>query len=173
MLATNDGFIEALIEDSRYQIRADGTIWSTVCTTGKNSKALDWRKLPFRKSTSGHLSIKYCRKHLSVHRIIYRRFHGPLQVELAVNHIDGNKENNTPRNLELITHSENMLHCFRVLGHIPLKPRSKITFEIAETIRVDHSKGLTNSELRAKYRLSKSSISFIVNRKTWKLQNQP
>lgn len=167
MLATNDEYIERLIADNRYEIRADGTIWTTVLITGKNSKNLDWRKLSVRRSSSGHLSIKYRKKHLALHRVIYRRFNGPLRAELAVNHIDGNKENNTPLNLELITHSEYMLHCFRVLGHIPLKPRSKITFAIAEEIRRDQAAGRTYRELRVRYGLSKSSISLIVNRKTW------
>ena len=167
-IAINDGYIENLVVDDRYDVRADGTVWTTVCRTGKESLTGQWRPLAFIVSTSGHLSIKYQRKHLAVHRIIYRKFHGLLRADYAVNHIDGNKRNNTPPNLELITHSENMLHCWRVLGHIPMKPRKKIDQETAEQIRLEYAAGASNRILRAKYKLAKATISYIVNGRTWK-----
>lgn len=167
-IAINDVYIERLIHDSRYEIRADGTVWTTVCRTGKQSLTGQWRQSAFVVSESGHLSIKYQHKHLFIHRVICRKYHGPLREDYAVNHIDGNKRNNTPPNLELITHSENMLHCWRVLGHIPMKPRSKINQEIATEIRNEFKKGATNRQLREKYGLAKATISYIVNGRTWK-----
>lgn len=92
-IAINDIYIERLINDSRYDIRADGTVLTTICRTGKQSLTGQWRQLSVLVSESGHLSIKYQRKHLFVHRLIYRRFHGPLRTDYAVNHIDGNKRN--------------------------------------------------------------------------------
>lgn len=166
-IAINDVYIERLIYDSRYEIRADGTVWTTVCRTGKQSLNGEWRKLAFVVSASGHLSIKYQRKHLCIHLVIYRKFHGPLREDYAVNHIDGNKRNNTPPNLELITHSENMLHCWRVLGHISMKPRKKINQETADQMRVEYYAGATNHELREKYKLAKATVSYIVNGRTW------
>lgn len=167
-IAINDSYIENLVIDDRYDVRANGTVWTTVCRTGKVSLTGQWRPLSFLVSESGHLSIKYQRKHLAVHRIIYRKFHGLLRADYAVNHIDGNKRNNTPPNLELITHSENMLHCWRVLGHIPMKPRKKIDQATAEQIRLEYAAGASNRILRAKYRLAKATISYIVNGRTWK-----
>lgn len=166
--ASNDPYIEMLIADALYEVRLDGSVWTTVCRTGKISLTGAWRALSIRKSTSGHLSVKYQRKHLALHRIMYRIFKGSLDEALSVNHIDGDKENNSPENLELITHSANMLHCFRVLGHKPMKPRKKITQEIAEIIRQSHNSGSTNRELRKKFALSKSAISYVVNGHTWK-----
>lgn len=166
-IAINDPFIEALVRDPRYEIRDDGTVWTTVCRTGKESLSGQWRQLALIESASGRLFIKYQRKHLAIHRVIFRKFLGRLRMDYAVNHIDGNKRNNTPENLELITHSENMLHCWRVLKHVPMKPRAKITKEIAEEIRNCAALGLTNRELRLRFRLSKASISGIVNRRTW------
>ena len=66
------------------------------------------------------------------------------------------------------THSENMFHCWRALGHIPMKPRKKIEQEIAEQIRKEYELGATNRELREKYELAKSTNSCIVKRRTWK-----
>lgn len=167
-IAINDSYIEELITDGRYDVRVDGSVWTTVCRTGKESLTGQWRPLAFVVSTSGHLSIKYQRKHLAVHRIIYRKFHGPLRTDYAVNHIDGIKRNNTPANLELITHSENMLHCWRVLGHIPMKPRKKIDQTTAEQMRNEYAAGASNKELREKYKLAKATVSYIVNGRTWK-----
>jgi hypothetical protein len=166
-IAINDVYIERMVHDPRYDVRPDGTVQTTICRTGKQSLTGKWRQLAFVVSESGHLSIKYQRKHLCIHRVIYRKFHGPLREDYAVNHIDGDKRNNTPPNLELITHSENMLHCWRVLGHIPMKPRSKINQETAEKIRREYACGSSNRELRYKYGLAKATISYIVNRKTW------
>lgn len=167
-IAINDVYIERLIHDPRYEIRADGTVWTTICRTGKQSLTGQWRQLAFVVAESGHLSIKYQRKHLCIHRVIYRKFNGPLREDYAVNHIDGNKRNNTPPNLELITHSENMLHCWRVLGHIPMKPRKKIDQATADQMRAEYMAGATNRELREKYKLAKATVSYIVNGKTWR-----
>lgn len=167
-IAINDVYIEKLIHDDRYEVRLDGTVWTTVCRTGKQSLTGQWRQLAFITSESGHFSVKYQRKHLYIHRIIYRKFHGPLRIDYAVNHIDGNKWNNTPANLELITHSENMLHCWRVLGHVPMKPRKKIDQVTAEQMRAEYAAGASNRMLREKYKLAKATVSYIVNGRTWK-----
>ena len=166
-ISLTDIYIEMLITDPRYEIRPDGTIWTTVCRTGKNSINKTWRLLSLVSTESGHLTVKYRRKPLYIHRVIHRKFNGPLRADYAVNHIDGIKTNNTPANLELITHSENMLHCWRVLGHTPLKPRKKIDQMIAERIRAEYIAGSTNKELRERYKLAKATISYIVNKRTW------
>lgn len=167
-IAINDCYIEKLVKDERYDVRIDGTVWTVVCRTGKVSVTGQWRQLPFLVSDSGHLSIKYQRKHLFIHRVIHRKFNGGLREDYAVNHIDGVKTNNTPSNLELITHSENMFHCWRVLGHIPMKPRKKINQETAERMRAEYRAGATNRQLREKYGLAKATVSYLVNGRTWK-----
>ena len=48
-----------------------------------------------------------------------------------MNHIDGNKENNNVSNLEIITHSENIIHSCYVLGNgvKPVYMLNRDTFE--------------------------------------------
>lgn len=48
-----------------------------------------------------------------IHRIVAWAFIGPQIDGKVVNHIDGNKLNNTPANLEYITNSENVDHAYR------------------------------------------------------------
>ena len=56
------------------------------------------------------------RRTVRVHRLVTEAFITNPDGKEDVNHIDGNKANNTVGNLEWATRSENMLHRCRVLG---------------------------------------------------------
>ena len=51
---------------------------------------------------------------MQVHRIVMAAFVGPCPEGKEVNHIDGDRGNNRLDNLEYVTHSENVLHAFRI-----------------------------------------------------------
>lgn len=57
------------------------------------------------------------RKSLLAHRIVYQIFIGPLQENLVINHIDGNKQNNNINNLEQVSYSRNIFHSYYEVGH--------------------------------------------------------
>jgi hypothetical protein len=65
------------------------------------------------KGASGYLTVYLCfdgkRTAINVHRVVAMAFHGTREG-LDVNHIDGDKINNRPENLEWCTRSENMRH---------------------------------------------------------------
>jgi hypothetical protein len=48
-----------------------------------------------------------------VHNLVAETFIGKKPFGSQVNHIDGNKCNNTPENLEYISQKENLRHAFR------------------------------------------------------------
>ena len=112
LVAKNDHLIELLINDPWYQVREDGTIW-TCRPFHTNQKVIEWRqtgKAHTSKNGLVYFHLKYRQSNLLVHRIVFRKFVGPLSSDLVVNHIDRNSLNNAPQNLELISQRENSCH---------------------------------------------------------------
>lgn len=57
-----------------------------------------------------------------VHRLVALAFLGEATSDADVNHIDGDKGNNAPANLEWCTHKENMAHARRAGLHVLDRP---------------------------------------------------
>lgn len=74
--------------------------------------------LKLRKNTNGYLktNISVNGKIITVfpHRLVAEKFLNNNNINLQVNHIDGNKENNNINNLEFITSSENIKHAYKL-----------------------------------------------------------
>lgn len=65
-------------------------------------------------------------KHILIHRIIAETFIPNPDNKPFVNHIDGNKENYSIKNLEWVTGSENSIHSYKIgLSIIPQKEKLK------------------------------------------------
>lgn len=60
------------------------------------------------------LSKENKKEFLSVHSLVAKAFIYKEHEELEVNHIDGNKKNNSVDNLEWISHQDNIIHAFQV-----------------------------------------------------------
>ena len=85
---------------------------------GKKRKKI--LKLNVNKGNAGYLYFIACnnngRKFYSVSRFVYECFNGIIEDDKEVDHIDNNKENNNIKNLQLLSHKENMRksHCKKV-----------------------------------------------------------
>lgn len=65
-----------------------------------------------------HIKKNKHQKEFKVHRLVALAFFGePKTPNMEVNHIDGDKANNTVSNLEWVTHEDNIRHNFNVLGY--------------------------------------------------------
>lgn len=83
-------------------------------------KPIKEKIIALRKQNGGYLianlSVGGKRKECTVHRLVAKAFiSNPNNLE-EVNHIDGNKENNSVENLEWCNRSDNLKHRARVLG---------------------------------------------------------
>lgn len=65
------------------------------------------------------------RKKIYIHRLVAGTFITAIDGKKEINHIDGDKYNNTVSNLEWCTHIENNLHAFRIGLHKPAEPTNK------------------------------------------------
>jgi hypothetical protein len=95
--------------DGRYQVSRCGVVRSR--TSG------EWRNLTLSMQTGYHVANfwkdgKTVRK--MVHQLVARAFIGPPPDGMGtINHIDGNKLNNDPSNLEWCTNADNIRHAWR------------------------------------------------------------
>jgi HNH endonuclease family protein len=100
-----------------------------VSNTGKIRNIYSKEELKLQFSTTGYYYFTVrnfenkARKHLRVHVMVAKAFIPNLEGKPHVNHIDGNKLNNTVSNLEWCTHTENMLHA-KNSGLLSKKPRT-------------------------------------------------
>lgn len=92
--------------DGKYQISSLGNV--------RNIKTM--KQLKSSKTQSGYCDVKlYDRNqrknvHFRVHRLVATAFIDNPECKRTVNHIDGDKNNNTVSNLEWATHKENLRH---------------------------------------------------------------
>ena len=104
----------------------------------------------------------------SVHRLVLENFCPTAEMNnLQVNHIDGNKENNSLSNLEWMTCLENIHHAMDNNLRAKINGASKLTKEQVVDIYLRAKNGETNISLGAEYNLHPDSVGRIRNKKLW------
>lgn len=112
--------MKTIPEFNRYMINEDGDVYS--CITGRGKKAINsgvpQRKLkPILDSTGYYivtLTDGKIKRNRSIHRLLAKQYiPNPLNLP-HVNHIDGDKTNNSLSNLEWVTVLENTQHAIRI-----------------------------------------------------------
>ena len=162
----NDHLIEQLINDALYQINEDGSIFTFK--SGNGSIKPDLRPIRLTRS-NGYVGFRYNGKFILLHRIMYRKFIGPLLPGLVINHKDGVRSNNSLTNLELVTDSQNTFHAHKILSRKKanlfgiLNGRSKFKKNDVEEIRYKYNNKINNiSQLSVAYNVSRITIRNIV-----------
>lgn len=103
------------------------------------------------------------RTYKNVHRLIAEAFIPNPHSLREVNHIDGNKLNNSVSNLEWVTTQQNVLHC-----RDNLKNRNhKITMDDAREIRRMYKDGASCAEIQNRFGIKKTQVGYIVQNKRW------
>ena len=116
------------------------------------------------------LKFAWCKPHgfksHTIHRLISLTFLG--NSELSVNHIDGNKLNNSIKNLEYCTMSDNIKHAFKTGLKKPtygeLNGQCKLSKNDVLFVKELYKSGYyTQKELSDVFNVSQSNISKILN----------
>jgi hypothetical protein len=106
------------------------------------------------------------RKHFQVHRLVMEAFIG--DSDLQVNHIDGIKSNNNLSNLEYCTASENQKHAFNIGLKKASVSNAKISYDIAEKIRLRVDNGEKQKLLAKEFNISPQTVNDIVKSRIWR-----
>ena len=166
-----------------FKVRANGTIWRHVLFHGGGVAGLEFIA-PVRAERSvskkgGYLRVMFRdgrqRRKVTAQRIVWMVANlRDIPAGLQVNHRDGNKQNNHPDNLELVTHKENAIHSVRVLGNKPkarvgeANAAAKVTAQqVAEIRGLAAQKSMPQREIASIYGITQSAVSAIVTGKSW------
>lgn len=111
-----------------------------------------------------------------VHRLVAEAF-VPGKIDgFEVNHLDGNKANNSASNLEWVSHSANQRHAYRVLGTLRTNlvghpgeenGQSKLSDEDVLAIRAAAADGERQRSIAARYGIAQGNVSRICTRRSW------
>ena len=105
--------------ESYYQVSNLGNVKRIGSFRGVNKAYLNGYNLKPMDNGMGYFRIKLTvnnkSKRVMLHRIIAEAFISNPEGKKVINHLDGDKKNNTLNNLEWCTQSENCLHYHRVL----------------------------------------------------------
>lgn len=128
-----------------------------------------------RQNSSGYMTVILCRrgfrKTVHVGRLVLSAFVAKMPPDIQCNHLDGNTQNNSLKNLEWVNQSGNMRHRFDVLhrGNPRGEQHGNSRFTEKEIVAIRRLKknGITQLELSKLFGCSKSAIKHIVRRRSW------
>lgn len=108
-----------------------------------------------------------------IHRLVAQAFIDNPKNKPQVNHINGIKSDNRAVNLEWVTQSENMLHCYRtgleVANTEPAhKARRILSNKEVENIRQLLNSGLSTRKVASMVGVGKTLIGYIKQNKSYK-----
>lgn len=106
-----------------------------------------------------------------VHRLVAEAFIPNPENKPQVNHIDGNRENNTVQNLEWCTNRENRDHAIKNHLTIPMGEKhhnAKLTWKQIEEIRQKYiPRVYSQRKLASEYGVDQATIWAVLQKQTW------
>jgi hypothetical protein len=163
--AKNDDLIRKLFSDENYRIDDDCSMWTRISEQGHETD--EWRPKKIRIDSRGYYKITYNRVHLQYHRIMYFKYHGVLDENMVINHIDSNPLNNSKENLEMVSQANNNTHAFRSGGKRPVAGNVTYSQEVVESARRMHAEGFGRNDIMRQLGIKKTSLHYMLNGSTW------
>ena len=124
--------------------------------------------------TSGYrvyrVSCGGSRRTMLIHRLVAKAFFGPCLKNHEVNHKNGIKTDNRVENLEYVTHTQNLVHAFR-LGLHPQAEQSHHAkldrIKITEIIKL-RKKGFSYQKIADRFDVNQATIQKVCVGENWK-----
>lgn len=139
-----------------------------ITTSGEVINNHNGRHVKAQMNGKGYLRVSIGGKLQFVHRLVAEKYIPNPESKPQVNHIDGNKLNNSVDNLEWATNLENRRHA--VENNLHLKgekcPYAKLTASDVDFIR-KHTE-LNTVQLAEMFHISHSYVRSIRNNRSWK-----
>lgn len=161
-----------------YSATSDGKIFSTGRVAGRSGKGFSTKVNELKQSlnaTGYHMVTMYNsteQRTRYVHRLVAAAYLPNPDNLPQVNHIDGNKSNNSITNLEWCTIQHNNQHALATGLRVAAKgeDNSMAKLSEAEAIEIIHYllEGLSNIEIASIYELHDRYVSLIRGKKRWK-----
>lgn len=142
-----------------------------VITTTKSGTVFskNWKKSLGCRSSRGYLVCslvhKGIKKQVKIHQIVWMSFNGAIPSGLVIDHINGNKLDNSLENLRLVTNKENSQNRRSYVGEN--NPAAKINKQTADKIRKEHSTGWSYSALATHFKICKTLVAKIIRGELW------
>lgn len=158
--------------EGRYSISNRGRVKSHLYRNGKSEQILK----PYPTGTRGDLKVDLGgnpRRTILVAVLVAEAFLEPDFFRDEVNHIDGNFLNNRADNLEWSTHSENLIHSYRVLGRRSADLRgtknglAKLTDDLVREYRAMRASGMAIREITRLSGLDRRTIQKMLRGDNW------
>lgn len=160
--------------EERYRVFEDGRIVSIAKSPKNKNRNKD---LKHWIDKDGYHTVSLFKngksKQFRVHRLVAEAFIENFNNLPQVNHIDGNKDNNSVENLEWISLQDNIRHAYKIGIYKKGEDRknSKFTNEQVKWIRKNYIKGdkeFGSRPIARKFGVTKTCIYLLVNYKTYK-----
>lgn len=171
-IGASDAFILRCLRSERFVVSADGVVMNmSYRGTGVP------RMVATRESPSGYLACFMSAdgesRHVRVHRVVAIAIHGPPPSSAwEVDHLDGDKRNNRPGNLQWVTRRENHNRAVAMGNKAALRGEelsiaAVLTAEQAREVHRLRSCGMLQREIGARFGITQSGVSVILRGKTW------
>ena len=162
-------------------ISENGEIWR-IAKRGwdrwsKNVRTNKCKKVRAEHDVGEYLTIRTMyngrRFTTGAHRLVYFHFYGKIPKGKTVNHKDGNKKNNHPNNLELLTDKQQIFHARNVLKRGKLDQNgdknnmSKLTKRQVKKIIQRRKKGEKLLSIAKDYDITFQHVSRLYKKQRW------
>jgi len=151
------------IKDERYDVSSKGNI--------RSHRYMKNLRHQINNCGYARIALGSTKNRKFVHRLVAEYFCEKSLSRDVVNHVDGNKLNNSSGNLEWTTRSENDLHKFRIGLALASKcqdsSRAKLSNEQVLKVCTMLNTGIACTHIAIEFKVKRKTISDIKLGKTW------